>query len=225
MTGAFCEVVAVLLQALELRLGVAVGNAGIAAQLLVDLLYTLGRDAVLVEDLARRALIAGKGDKQMLGCDIAIPQLACDLDGLVGHSVKPVAHLSHTSTAVGDLGGILDRLGHRAVDDSRICADALDDGREVVFVGVEQRLEQMLAFYRGRLRVRSDGYSSLQALSCGNRHLIHTHDLYLPFLFSVAGSSHALLARLITSKVVILWKSTIKRLRFLSCNLRRNDVT
>ena len=183
LAGLLGEVLPVLLEALELRLGIALGDAGVAAQLLVHLGDPRLCHAGVCEDLARSALVLGKGHEQVLCGDVGVAHLACHLQGVVCHGGQAAAHLAHAGPAVGDLGGALDLFGDCPVEGGGVCAHALDDGGDVVLVGIQQGLEQVLALDCGRLGVCSDGHGGLQALGCGNRHLVHTHDDYLPFRF------------------------------------------
>ncbi len=102
----------------------------------------------------------------MLGCDILVIHLRCDLLCVIreAHEVIAHAHLGAVSRYLGSTG---DRLVGLVLYALRICADTLDDGRDVALAGIEQRLQQMDGLQSASLRINSHTHSALQRfLSC-----------------------------------------------------------
>ena len=139
------KVLAVLLKRLELGLGGLIGHARIAAQLFVCGFDVLARHACHRENFARRALVFGKRNEQVLACSVAVAELFGDLHGTVDqiheigagnaahHHRVVAAHLRHALDLRIDVCEQLERLG----------TDALDDGRKVVLFRFEQSFQHV----------------------------------------------------------------------------------
>ena len=103
------DVAAVLFQRLELSLVLGGGNAIVAAQLLVDLLDPLARDARVVENTPRIALILGERHEQMLSHHKGVAHLGGLLLGLVEHADHVVGQADLRAIA-RNLGSTFDGL-------------------------------------------------------------------------------------------------------------------
>ena len=138
------EVLAVLLQRLELHFVLLVGDARVAAQLLVGSLDALARDAGRSEDLARGALLLGQRDQQMLAGGVAVAQLLGDLDGVVDEVHQGRArHAAHHAGVPADLRHALDLGIHVGLQLERLGTDALDDSGQVVLFRFQQSLQHV----------------------------------------------------------------------------------
>ena len=138
------EVLAVLLKRLELHFVLLVGDARVAAQLLVGSLDALARDAGRSEDLARGALLLGQRDQQMLAGGVAVAQLLGDLDGVVDEVHQGRAgHAAHHAGVPADLRHALDLGIHVGLQLERLGTDALDDSGQVVLFRFQQSLQHV----------------------------------------------------------------------------------
>ena len=120
-------------------------------------------------------------DEQMLAGSVAVAQLLGDLDRVVQQVQKRLTgDASHAegSAAAADLGHALDVRVHARAHGSRIGADALDDGGQVVLFRFKQSLEHMDGLCLRRLRLGSNRQRLLQSLLRRKRQLVqvtHVH--------------------------------------------------
>ena len=174
LAGEVGDVAAVLLERLELRLGVLAGHAVVAAQGGVRLLDALARDAERAEHVARIALVIGERAEQVLGGDVGVAQLGGELLGRLGHAHEIAAGRDHAHRAA-HLGLARDDGVDLRLEQLGVGTHALDDGADVAFPAREQGLEQMYRLDRAGLRVGSDAHRRLQRLLCGDRPFIDSH--------------------------------------------------
>ena len=165
------EVLAELLQGLELGLVGLRGNAGVAAQALVGRLDVLAGDARRGEDAAGCALVLGQGDEQVLARRVAVAQLLGDLHRVVDDLDEVLTRDGHGG-GTGLLGHLGDFVGHVLGQPDRVGADALHDGGEVVLVGIEQRLQQVNGLDDGSVGIAGDSHSRLKRLLRRHRQFI-----------------------------------------------------
>ncbi len=165
------EVLAVLLERLELRLVGLRGDAGVAAQALIGRLDVLAGDAGRGKNAARGALVLGQGNEQMLAGGVGIAQLLGDLHRVIDDLDEVLAGNGH-----GGGAGLLRHLGDLVADvlrqPHRIGADALDDGGEVVLVGIEQRLQQVNGLDDGGVGIAGHAHGGLKRLLRRHRQFI-----------------------------------------------------
>ena len=161
------EVLPVLLQGLELGLFLLVGHARVAAELLIGRFDVLARDARAVQDAPSRALVLRKCDEQMLACGVAVAELLRRLHCVIDRLHEIVARHRHGHTALR-LRAALDLFVHVALKLHRVGADALDDCREVVLVGVEQCLQQVNRLDNRRFGIARHAHGVLERLLGGD---------------------------------------------------------
>ena len=161
------EVLAVLFQGLELGFLLLIGHARVSAELLVGRFDVLTRDARAVQDAPGRALVLRKRDEQMLACGVAVAELLGRLHRVVDRFHEVVARHRHGHAALR-LRAALDLFVHVALKLHRIGADALDDCREVVLVGIEQCLQQVNGLDNGRLGIARHAHGVLERLLGGD---------------------------------------------------------
>ena len=156
------EVLAVLVQRIELGLGSLLGHAGRPAQTVVGGFDRLARHALHVEQAARIALVVGQRDEQMLARGVTVAHLLGRLDRAVDDLHEVVArhgngqdrlHLGLARNLVVDV--LLKLAG--------IGPDALEDGLKVVLSAIEQGFEQVQRLDRTRLRVAGDPKGALES--------------------------------------------------------------
>ena len=165
------EVLAKLLQGLELGLVGLGSHAGVAAQALVGRLDVLAGDARRGKDTASRALVLGQGDEQVLTRSVAVAQLLGDLHGIVDDLDEVLTGNGHGGGA-GLLGHLGNLVGHVLGQPDRVGADALHDGGEVVLVGIEQRLQQMNGLDDSRIGLASHAHGVLEGLLRRHRQFV-----------------------------------------------------
>ena len=168
LAGLLGEVLAILVQCIELDGALLVGHARVATKVLVGLLYRFARDAQRIELLARLAAVFGQRDEQVFARSVAVAHLLGDLHRVVDGLHQTLRGNGHAKPAAGHLGRVLDGGIDVALKLRRVSADALDDGGEVVLSGVEQRLEQMNAFNLRRRGVVRNAHCSLKSLLSRN---------------------------------------------------------
>ena len=161
------EVLPVLLQGLELGLFLLVGHARVAAELLIGRFDILARDARAVQDAPSRALVLRKRDEQMLARGVAVTELLRRLHCVIDRLHEIVARHRHGHTALR-LRAALDLFVHVALKLHRVGADALDDCREVVLVGVEQCLQQVNRLDNRRFGIARHAHGVLERLLGGD---------------------------------------------------------
>ena len=170
------DVAPVLLERLELGLGILAGNVLAGAQLLVGLAHALAGDTGGLEDGACLVLAVGERAEQVLRGDVGVAHLGRELLRGVAHAheVGAGAHLrrvSRDARLAGD--GLVDlRLYGRGVR-----ANALDDRTEVALPGAEKRLEQVYGLYLSGTGVRGDAHRGLQRLLGRDGPLVESHDV------------------------------------------------
>ena len=125
------EVRTILVQRIELHFGVLVGDAFVAAELVVGFLDGLLGDADRVQHAARIALVAREGDEQVLGRGVAVAHLVGDLLGPVDGLDQVVAR-SRDRHAAAHLRLLVDDRLHVQLERHRVGPDALQDGLQVV---------------------------------------------------------------------------------------------
>ena len=162
------EVLAVLVQGVELRLALLIGDTGGAAQGTVRLLDGFPRDAEAVEHAAGVALVLSQGDEQVLGGCVAIAHALRRLHGVVDDLHKVVAGHGHGHGGAAGLrhggdGGV-DVLRQLR----RVGADALDDSGQVVLRCVQHGLEQVNGLDGAGLRIAGNAHRGLEGLLSGN---------------------------------------------------------
>ena len=162
------KVLTVLVQGVELRLALLIGDAGGTAQGAVRLLNSFPRDAEAVEHTAGVALVLSQGDKQVLGGCVAVAHALGRLHGVVDDLHKVVAGHGHRHGGAAGLrhggdGGV-DVLRQLR----RIGADALDDGGQIVLRCVQHGLEQVNGLDGAGLRIAGNAHRSLEGLLSGN---------------------------------------------------------
>ena len=165
------EVLAELLQGLELGLVGLRGNAGVAAQALVGRLDVLAGDARRREDATRGTLVLGQGNEQVLARRVAVTELLGDLHRVIDDLDKVLTGNGHRSGA-SLLGHLGDFVGHVLGQPDRVGADALHDGGEVVLVGIEQRLQQVNGLDNGGIGFASNAHRVLESLLRRHRQFI-----------------------------------------------------
>ena len=162
------EVLTVLVQGVELRLALLIGDAGGTAQGAVRLLNGFPRDAEAVKHAAGVALVLSQGDEQVLGGCVAVAHALRRLHGIVDDLHKVVAGHGHRHGGAAGLrhggdGGV-DVLRQLR----RIGADALDDGGQIVLRCVQHGLEQVNGLDGAGLRIAGNAHRSLEGLLSGN---------------------------------------------------------
>ena len=162
------KVLTVLVQGVELRLALLIGDAGGTAQGAVRLLNGFPRDAEAVEHAAGVALVLSQGDEQVLGGCVAVAHALGRLHGVVDDLHKVVAGHGHRHGGAAGLrhggdGGV-DVLRQLR----RIGADALDDGGQIVLRCVQHGLEQVNGLDGAGLRIAGNAHRGLEGLLSGN---------------------------------------------------------
>ena len=169
------EVLAVLVQRIELGFALLVGHTGVAAKVIVGLLDVFARHARAVEDFARLALVFGKGNEQMLARRVGVAHLFGGLHRVVNSAHEALRRKGHAHHAARDLGAIGDGLVDFARKHRRVGAHALDDGRDVVLARIEQGFQQMNRLDRRRVGVARDAHSGLEGLLSGYCKFVESH--------------------------------------------------
>ena len=162
------KVLTVLVQGIELRLALLIGDAGGAAQGAIRFLDGFPRDAEAVEHAACVTLVLSQGDEQVLGGCVAVAHALRRLHGVVDDLHKVVTGHSHGHGGAAGLrhggDGSVDVLRQLR----RIGADALDDSGQVVLRCVQHGLEQVNGLDGAGLRIAGNTHRSLEGLLSGN---------------------------------------------------------
>ena len=174
------DVATVLLQRLELSLVLCRGNAIIAAQLLVDPLDALARNARIVEDAPRVPLVLGERHEQVLGHHKGVAHLRGLLLGLIEHANHVIGKPNLRAIA-RDLGSAVDCLLRRRRKCGGIGTDALDNHGDVTLACVQQRRKQVHRLDRAGLSVGCDANGGLESFARSHCQLIDSHISHLSY--------------------------------------------
>ena len=161
------EVLTILFQGLELGFLLLISHARVAAELFVGRLDVLARDAHAVQDAPRWALVLRKRDEQMLACGVAVTELLGCLHRVVDRLHEVIARHRHGHAALR-LRAALDLFVHVALKLRRVGADALDDCREVVLIGIEQCLQKVNRLDNRRFGIACHAHGVLKRLLGGD---------------------------------------------------------
>ena len=82
------DILAILLQHLELSFRLRIGYASVAAEILISCLDCFTCNTSIVQDAAHLPFVFRKGNKQMLGGDIVVVQLSSDFLGVVHQGIE-----------------------------------------------------------------------------------------------------------------------------------------
>ena len=168
------DVAAVLLERLELGLGVLAGDVLAGTQLLVGLAHALAGDAGGLEDGAGLVLAVRERAEQVLRGDVGVAHLGRELLGRVAHAHEVLAD-AHLRRVAGDAWLTGDGLVHLRLDGRGVRAHALDDRAEVALAGAEQRLEQVHGLHLAGAGVRGNAHGGLQRFLGRDGPLVKSH--------------------------------------------------
>ncbi len=170
------EIAAEPLERLELRLGILVGHASAAAQLLERLEHALRAHTGSLQQPSGLTRILGEPDEQMLRRDVRVFELLGMLERGVEHAIEPRTDTRWPRDATpAHLGHAFDRRGELGREHVGIAADLLHDGTHDSFSGIEQHLEQVLGFDGLRRSIVGNALRGLQRLLGLDCELVQTH--------------------------------------------------
>ena len=169
------HVAAILLESLELGLGVLAGDVLVPAEVGVGLGDALAGDAGGLEDRAGLVLAVGERAEQVLGGDVGVAHLGRDPLRGVSHAHEVLAD-AHLRGITCDLRLVCNRLVRLRLDRGRVGPHALDDRAEVALTGAEQGLEQVHGLHLPGAGVGRDADGGLQRLLGRDGPLVESHD-------------------------------------------------
>ncbi len=126
----------------------------------------------------------------MLGCGIGVTQLLGDLDRIVDDLDECLGGCCHGHGRARGLRHLRDGIIQILRKPDRVCANALDDGRYVVLICIQQGLQKMYRLDHRRIGICGNAHGVLHSLLRRDSQLIKPH--IVSFQVSLCKESHCL---------------------------------